>query len=331
MKASFDKRDIIRNIFTFYQLPERIKNVTLLKNAILLQTLISIERWPKVIHTMPHINVICVSSLPDGNFATGSQDKTVRVWNPRNGYECIKVIDVGMVMNAMIFLPNGDLAIGNDMICIYNHADDYKIREVLFNGIFLDFDISNYITCFLIHNNHLISFEEYGSIDIWDYVNNYKLIKSIPGDVPANALLLSDNNIAYSNRSNLIIINGDDYERIATLKGHCQKINWLVELPNRNLVSGSLDKSIKVWSAKDCYMCITTIEDSMIDCISIVYDYYLISTSEDNRVRIWDTRDNFKCVKVLENCSKIYVLFKLPNCDQFLSVGESYIKIWGTE
>jgi WD40 repeat protein len=56
-----------------------------------------------------------VAILPNGDIASGSKDKTIRIWDPMNGSGAAKRNLIGHAdfVNALAVLPNGDLASGS--------------------------------------------------------------------------------------------------------------------------------------------------------------------------------------------------------------------------
>jgi WD40 repeat protein len=61
-------------------------------------------------YTLKHVltehtqKVTSLISLPNGNLASGSYDKTIRIWN---GKECIETIQQEAIINSMILTPDG--------------------------------------------------------------------------------------------------------------------------------------------------------------------------------------------------------------------------------
>jgi WD40 repeat protein len=71
-------------------------------------------------HTEP---VCCLAVLPDGNLASGSGDRTIRIWVPATG-DCVRVIDVGMSVKEAVVLSDGRLA------CGYYFSHEFKVVNV---------------------------------------------------------------------------------------------------------------------------------------------------------------------------------------------------------
>ncbi len=77
-------------------------------------------------------------------------------------------------------------------------------------------------------------------------------------------------------------------ETIKILTGHTDSINSLAVLPDGLLVSGSLDKTIRIWSPKSGEAIkILTGHTNWICSLAVLLDGSLASGSFDRTIRIW--------------------------------------------
>ena len=100
-------------------------------------------------------------------------------------------------------------------------------------------------------------------------------------------IILSDNKLC-SGGSNLDIKiwdleTGENY----ILIGHKKWIKCLCQLSNKYLISGSDDKTIKIWSNKKC---IKTLLGNGLSVRSLcqINEYFFASGSFDKTIKIWD-------------------------------------------
>ena len=86
---------------------------------------------------------------------------------------------------------------------------------------------------------------------------------------------------------------------IATLTGHTSYVWTLVELQNGDFISGSGDKTIKVWDMKT-RTCIATLtgHTSTVNALVELQNGDVISCSSDNTIKVWDMKTR-TCIATL--------------------------------
>ena len=62
---------------------------------------------------------------------------------------------------------------------------------------------------------------------------------------------LYDDSFACASGCSIYVLNPESFEKITKLCGHSKRIWCLCTMPNGDLVSGSSDKSIKIWNCKN--------------------------------------------------------------------------------
>ena len=77
----------------------------------------------------------------------------------------------------------------------------------------------------------------------------------------------------------------------------------LAVLPDGKLVSGSYDKTIKIWDP-DTGECIKTLKGNSdsVNCLAVLPDGKLVGGSYDKTIKIWDLKKR-KCIKILKGHS----------------------------
>ena len=79
---------------------------------------------------------------------------------------------------------------------------------------------------------------------------------------------------------------------VATLRGHTHWINCVTLLPDGRFVSGSPDKTLKIWdpSKEPGAQCVATLRGHTdgINCILLLPDGRFVSGSSDGTLKIWD-------------------------------------------
>jgi WD40 repeat protein len=98
------------------------------------------------------------------------------------------------------------------------------------------------------------------------------------------------------------------------LKGHQNRVCTLALLPNGDLISGSSDETLKIWSIKT-FKCIRTLighEDPVLS-IAITKDFKIISCSE-SQIKIWNIKNNYACINTVHlEDTVFYKILLLPN------------------
>ncbi|WNL35109.1 WD40 repeat domain-containing protein (plasmid) [Arcobacter cryaerophilus gv. pseudocryaerophilus] len=200
---------------------------------------------------------------------------------------------------------------------------------------------------------YIVSANEDNRIKVWDF-NSAECIKTFKED-----LISSWNNInsvEISSDGNYIISGGKDKKikvwdinKVPTeedenkpftrkeeysniLDGHSDSVsNLTISEDGKYIISGSVDKTIKIWDFKTSE-CLRTLEGH-VDAISIVTiskdGKYIVSGSKDKTIKIWDFKTS-ECLRTLEgHFGSINSLVISPDNKHIVSASEDKkVKIW---
>jgi WD40 repeat protein len=146
--------------------------------------------------------------------------------------------------------------------------------------------------------------------------------------------LLKDGNIAYGTCNVIVIWDLKSDCSINFLKGHKAWVKALTCLQNGNLVSGSNDLLIKVWSFVDNYTCIATISGSTewLNSMIPISNELIVTGDQKGKIIIWDIKSQFKPITILTSHNKaIYSLALLKNGNLASGSYDTTIKLWDYE
>ena len=115
----------------------------------------------------------------------------------------------------------------------------------------------------------------------------------------------------------------------ATMEGHSQMVHCSVVLPDGRFVSGSYDKTLRVWDAASG-ACERVLEGhtSSVVCVSVLPDGRVVSGSSDNALRMWDAASG-ACERVLEgHLSWVRCVSVLPDGRVVSGSSDNTLRVW---
>jgi len=116
---------------------------------------------------------------------------------------------------------------------------------------------------------------------------------------------------------------------IKELKGHTNYVYSLIKINEATIVSGSYDKSIKVWNI-DSGECLKTLlgHKNGIKCLLKLNDTTIVSGSTDMAVKIWNVETGECLNTLLGHTDSVYSLSKLYETSIVSGSSDNSIKIW---
>ena len=127
-------------------------------------------------------------------------------------------------------------------------------------------------------------------------------------------------------------VNLTEYKLLKTLNGHLDFVNFVAYSPDgTKIISGSGDKTIKIWDA-NIGQCLKTLEGHSDHVYSVAFSpdgTKIISGSNDTTIKIWNANTG-QCLKTFEGHSDyVSSVAYSPDGTKFISgSGDKTIKIW---
>jgi len=247
---------------------------------------------------------------------------TIKIWNSTSGTVLKSfVIATGYsaYLRALGVFANGDIIAGNT------------------NGLYL-FDSNlllkanntnlNFVDSILVFSNGNFVVESMSKISIFDGPALNELISAPKSAVILTFLELPNGEFASGDVVSTITIRYSNLTIKKNLTGHSSGIDALTQLPNGDLVSGSWDKTIKIWDLNTGLVKKTLNGNSgAIYGLIALSNNLVISGSCDAPIKIWDLNSELvnKTFTSPTNCMSNMRNF-LPG--KFITSGETSIYIW---
>jgi len=276
-----------------------------------------------------------VSFSPNGKLlATGSRDKTVKLWDTTTGKEIKTLTGHKNWVNAVSFSPNGkllatgsadntvklwDTTTGKEIKTLTGHTD--RVWGVSFSP----------------NGKLLATGSQDHTVKLWD-ITTGKQIKTLTGHTnwvwgvsfsPDGKLLASG-----SDDKTVKLWDTSTGKVIKTLTGHTDRV-WGVSFSpdGKLLASGSLDNTVKLWDTTTGKQIKTlTGHTKGVYPVSFSPNGKLLATgSADNTVKLWDTTTGKQIKTLTGHTSWVYAVSFSPN-GKLLATGSAdrTVKLWDT-
>ena len=248
--------------------------------------------------------VYALAVLADGRLASGSDDKTIRLWDVASGAETARLEGHTSEIRSLAVVADGRLASGSDdkTIRLWDVASGAETAR-------LEGHTSEIRSLAVLADGRLAS----GS-GSWPFGRPDSTI-----DPSHNTIRLWD------------VASGAETAR---LEGHTGRVTALALLPDGRLASGSEDSTIRLWDVASGAE-ITRLEvDAAVWCLLALPDGRLASGSgsqmfpaEDNTIRLWDVASGAEITR-LEVDAAVWCLLALPDGRLASGSGDNTIRLW---
>eukprot|EP00026_Physarum_polycephalum_P008550 Phypoly_transcript_08638.p1 GENE.Phypoly_transcript_08638~~Phypoly_transcript_08638.p1 ORF type:complete len:460 (+),score=33.93 Phypoly_transcript_08638:49-1380(+) len=191
---------------------------------------------------------------------------------------------------------------------------------------------TDWVRCLQFEKDMLISGSADKSIKIWD-MNTQECLKTLVGHHRCINCLSYDNNLLASACTSVKIWNlSDSYNSgkpcTFTLRGH-EDCVWCIQLKGNLCVSGSSDKTLRVWDVeKGACLQVLTGHSDCVCCLQVLpYKNVILSGSSDSTVRCYDLRSR-GCQSILETHSDRVWCLQSEGNTLITGSSDKTIKVW---
>jgi hypothetical protein len=189
------------------------------------------------------VEAICL--LPDGRLASGSGDRTIRLWDLATGAETARLEGHADSVRALCPLPDGRLASGS-------HDNTIRLWDVATGAETARLEgHTNWVRAALclLPDGRLASGSDDNTIRLWDFATGAETarLEGHSGSVLALCPLPDGRLASGSGDRTIRLWNVATGAETARLEGHTDWVRALCLLPDGRLASGSQDNTIRLW------------------------------------------------------------------------------------
>ncbi|KAF7333332.1 WD40 repeat-like protein [Mycena venus] len=294
----------------------------------------ALERWSPCLRTIDTHNAVpAVAFSPDGtHIVSGSEDKTVRIWDVITGTELQRLQGHSDCVGSVEFSPDGthivsgsddkrvhiwDVIAGTKLRTMHGHSD--TVRSVAFSP----------------DGKHVVSGSTDRTVRIWDVITGTKLqiMRGHSDTVYCVGFSPDGTHIVSGSEDKTVCIwNAATGTHHQKLQGHSDTVCSVAFSPNGTRVaSGSMDKMIRIWDA------VTGTElHSMhghLDTVrSVAFSpdgTYVVSASKDKTVRIWNVITGTEFQTLQGHSDMVYCARFSPDETHIVSASkDKTVRIW---
>ena len=269
--------------------------------------------------------------LPNGYLAIINDIlQTIDIRDPDNGS---LIFSVNSTDNFSFFvLPDGTLTSSNDEEIDFYNTTDGELLNAIYTGSY------SIISFAFIENGYLAGGGFFGdtSIEIWN-INNNTLVNKIDTGYPfgVTSLTYIDSGLLASSDFNYITIqiwNVTSGLLERTLRGHTDHVDCLLTLKNGSLISGSEDKTIKIWDAHTGDLLNTWTDTDSVGFFAEFPDMGLLASTGVDGIKIWNSSTG-KILATFQDSSVFYIV-ALPNgslASLTFRSDSNFVKIWNVK
>jgi WD40 repeat protein len=303
---TLDNENILNLIFNNYALFKAQQMLKVINNRTLNTIINRLLSYKKIFTSMGQSKTILeekrnihsfLTLLPDGNIISSSRNMYPKVWDI-NTHSCIKIDTLNSFIGTYHALENGNIVLlTKGRIEILNALDGFKsifsLRINTYNYLYNPLLLSKggiALTADAVSGSKTF-------IIILNKDNEYKEYLSGHDMIICSMINMEKGKFATSGYTLIKIWDVEnDFKCFKSFSAHNDFVTCLL-FTNGLLISGSRDKTIKVWQD---YICVNVINahEGFVKSLLFLPGGYFASGSDDMKIKIWDLK-NFVCVNVL--------------------------------
>ncbi len=270
------------------------------------------------------VNSLCL--VADGRLASGSDDRTIRLWDAATGAETALLAGHDGSVKALCLLPDGRIASGSDdrTMRLWDVSTGSETARLEGHDGWVN------ALC-LLADGRLASGSHDNTIRLWDATTGAETARLEGHTGPIKALcLLTDGRLASGSADKTIRLwDGATGAETDRLEGHDWPVASLCLLADGRLASASTDNTIRLWDAA------TGTETARLEghtrpvaALCLLADGRLASGSSDNTIRLWDAATRTETARLEGHTGTVAALCLLADGRLASGAWDNTIRLW---
>lgn len=297
--------------------------------------------------------ILCMCELTHNSILAGSENYSLNIWDAtsyeysqgntiygriinRVDKEILKTISVGeSAIKEFLKIPtrNEIICMIGDKLAILNTSLFEKPEPVDESGVKIIKNPVLLTQIDVLRPNKLVGFsEEY--MYIFNIDNEEPIIKVKLREAPTGICVLSNNNIVCKFYADLSIYNseGKYLSKVNPSDKHAEYISSICELPDGNFISGSYDKSIRIWNSTTSQL-VNTIKSDPITCMCIINRLYIACNDSKGDIVMYSISTGLRRMPSTYRGEKgeNYTNICQVGANHFATVSDRGIRIWNID
>ena len=228
-----------------------------------------------------HINgVKCLCVLPSNRFASGSADKTIRIWDTKTFKTLQTLKQHNDPVIALSLLDEDKLATCSlRQIIIYDH----KLKATYFVS-----QQTNWVRCCVqLNKTQLVSCCDDGSVVVYDkfcrLLNSYK----VHGDIVLALCRLRDGRLVSGDKGGKIVVWDKDLKKYKIVLQHYGGILCIKQLKDGRIVTASMDQTVRLWDLDFKVLNVYKEHQANVNSVVALKDGGFASGGSDCLINVW--------------------------------------------
>ncbi|EAR97578.2 WD domain, G-beta repeat protein (macronuclear) [Tetrahymena thermophila SB210] len=295
----------------------------------------------QVVNNKGHTHSInFVSYSHDGNYlATGSWDKSFKIWEAKQGFELVKTIKQHTdPISCLDFSKDGKFLISAsvDKTCkIWDPKDNFKLKATIKNPDSIQSVVFSCDSKYLA----LSSWDD--TVRVYDVLNEFQLLKELQNHSK------QVNSVQFSSDGKYLVSTSDDktikiydlqkdFQLLQNINAHTRAVTAAkFSQNNTDLASVSKDQTCKIWDVQNKFQLKATLKghtEQVSQCVYSPDDCFLLTCSWDNTCRIWSKSQNYQLINLIKAHSSPITSITFSPDQQYLitSSVDNKAKVWST-
>lgn len=272
--------------------------------------------------TLAAKSVWCIDQLSTGEIITGSDDKSIKIFDLKNG----QMIRELLGHKSLIL----DLKVDNNDI-IYSSSNDGTIKVWNKTGECIKTIVNmKPVNCIELWDGKLISGDENGEIIIWNKETGTQIKKIKAHTYPIFCLKFFDTNrlLTGSSDNKIKFWNLETGVCIKEFIGHQAQVLVLEKLNDYEFLSGSDDETCRVWNIKYKNNVLTLKQNfKCVPSFVALQNSNFLSCSTDGFVRLWD-RNLRKWTSKFNRQKDVQHIKLLKTGELICCIENGYVTVW---